>query len=200
MPQVGQDIPTATIVEWKKKANDPIEKGEVIAVVESDKAAFEIEAEQAGVLIETLYAEGDEVAVFEPIAYIGKPGESADPVVAPAEVAAQQPGQASSRGSVITDNESVSSPSDRIFVSPAARRLARDHQIEVLQLQGSGPNDRVVLRDVRAALDGCQLKTSSDSPGTSTTPPVITRPGSPQAWASTAVIMLVNHMGPPKLS
>ena len=54
MPQVGQDIATAKIVEWKKRENDPVEKGEVIAVVESDKAVFEVESEQAGGVAESL--------------------------------------------------------------------------------------------------------------------------------------------------
>ena len=75
MPQVGQDIETATIVDWIKKENDPIQKGDVIATVESDKATFDVEAYESGVLIKILYKEGDEVRVLTPIAYIGQPGE-----------------------------------------------------------------------------------------------------------------------------
>ena len=48
MPQVGQDIPRAKIIEWTKQVNDPVAKGEVIAVVESEKASFEVEADAAG--------------------------------------------------------------------------------------------------------------------------------------------------------
>ena len=75
MPQVGQDIETAIIVEWLKKENDPIQKGDVIATVESDKATFDVEAYESGVLLRILYNEGDEVRVLTPIAYIGQPGE-----------------------------------------------------------------------------------------------------------------------------
>ncbi len=75
MPQVGQDIKTARIVDWLKKENDPVQKGEVIAVVESDKAAFDVEAYSAGVLLKILHPAGEEVEVLTPIAYIGSPGE-----------------------------------------------------------------------------------------------------------------------------
>jgi pyruvate dehydrogenase E2 component (dihydrolipoamide acetyltransferase) len=77
MPQVGQDVPSATIVEWFKKENDPVLKGEVLCAVESDKATFEVEAEEAGVLLKILHPEGSEVAILQPIAHIGNRGESA---------------------------------------------------------------------------------------------------------------------------
>lgn len=70
MPQVGQDIETAVIVEWLKKEGDKIEEGDIVATVESDKATFEVEADDAGVLTKILYKEGDEAEVLKPIAYI----------------------------------------------------------------------------------------------------------------------------------
>ena len=79
MPQVGQDIKTARIVEWFKKENEEITKGEVIATVESDKAAFDVEAYTSGVLLKVLYTEGQDVEVLTPIAYIGQPGEQIGP-------------------------------------------------------------------------------------------------------------------------
>jgi len=75
MPQVGQDIKTGVIVEWFKKENDPIQKGEKIASVESDKATFDVEAYESGTLLKILHPEGAEVQVLTPIAYIGEPGE-----------------------------------------------------------------------------------------------------------------------------
>ena len=74
MPQVGQDIETAVITEWKVKEGDAVKVGDVIALVESDKAVFEVEAFEAGTIQKLLYKTGDEGKVFEPIAYIGKPG------------------------------------------------------------------------------------------------------------------------------
>ena len=75
MPQVGQDIPAGTVAEWLKQENDPVKQGEVIALVESEKAVFEIEAEADGVLLRILHDAGDEVPILEPIGYLGEPGE-----------------------------------------------------------------------------------------------------------------------------
>ena len=150
MPQVGQDIPTAIIVEWKKQANDPVAQGEVIAVVESDKATFEVEAEHAGVLLEVLHGEGDEVAVFAPIATIGQPGESADrvsqtladrnPNVAPATADSKDQAHAGQ----------AKTPDGLVFASPRARVLAREHDIVLRELSGTGPGGRIIERDVLA--------------------------------------------------
>ncbi len=70
IPELGADVSTARIVEWTKRPGEPIDEGEVILVVETDKAAFEIEAEASGVLAETLYAPGDEVPVLSAVGYI----------------------------------------------------------------------------------------------------------------------------------
>lgn len=78
MPQVGQDIKTGVIVEWRIKENDYVNKGDIVAVVESDKATFEVEAYESGVLLKILFEAGAEVNVLEPIAYLGEPGENVE--------------------------------------------------------------------------------------------------------------------------
>jgi len=75
MPQVGQDIPSAEIVQWVKKEGDTVAKGEEILVVESEKAAFSVEAEQSGVLLKILHSEGEVVPIFATLGYIGEQGE-----------------------------------------------------------------------------------------------------------------------------
>ena len=75
MPQVGQDIETGAIIEWRVRENDYINKGDIVAVVESDKATFEVEAYESGVLLKILHEAGAEVKVLDPIAYVGEPGE-----------------------------------------------------------------------------------------------------------------------------
>ena len=76
MPQISQDITTGKIVEWFKKENDPIEKGEVVCSVEGDKGVFEVEAEESGVLLKILHQVAEEVEVFKPIGYIGQAGDT----------------------------------------------------------------------------------------------------------------------------
>ena len=143
MPQVGQDIETATIVEWFKKENDPIQKGDIIATVESDKATFDVEAYGSGVLLKILYQEGAEVRVLCPIAFIGQPGEVAptdEPPIAPQTTS-------------VAANASTSTPEPKRErsdpkVSPSARRFAREKGIELRTVKGTGPGGRIIKKDV----------------------------------------------------
>ncbi|MGQ9590097.1 MAG: biotin/lipoyl-containing protein [Planctomycetota bacterium] len=77
VPELGEDVATATIVEWRKRPGEHVERGEVVLVVESDKAAFEIEAEVSGTLGEILEEAGAEVPVLAAVGYIDEsPGRS----------------------------------------------------------------------------------------------------------------------------
>ena len=78
MPQVGQDIETGTILEWRVKEGEYVNKGDIVATVESDKATFEVEAYESGVLLKILYGAGSEVKVLEPIAYLGESGQEVE--------------------------------------------------------------------------------------------------------------------------
>jgi len=153
MPQVGQDIPRAKIIEWTKQVNDPVAKGEVIAVVESEKASFEVEADAAGVLLRVLYAVGEEGEVLRPIAYIGEPGESFD------ESKAEETGEPASvvAAAVVEAAAAPTAPTDRLFVSPSARRIATEHRIDLSTLTGTGPGGRIVKADVLAAVEAAPV-------------------------------------------
>jgi pyruvate dehydrogenase E2 component (dihydrolipoamide acetyltransferase) len=143
MPQVGQDIETAIIVDWIKKENDPIKKGDIIATVESDKATFDVEAYESGVLIKILYKEGDEVRVLTPIAYIGQPGEKVVTDAPPADIPSTP----------TADNIAPSKAEPKIELrdpaaSPSARRLAREKGIDLKTVTGTGPGGRITKEDV----------------------------------------------------
>lgn len=145
MPQVGQDIETAIIVEWHKKENDTVNKGDVIATVESDKASFDVEAYESGVLLKRLYKEGQEVKVLTPIAYLGEPGESVEDVPSSPEVSQ----------TVVTPDSSVSTVSSekskknvKVIASPSARRLAKEKGINLKNVTGTGPEGRITRKDV----------------------------------------------------
>jgi pyruvate dehydrogenase E2 component (dihydrolipoamide acetyltransferase) len=152
MPQVGQDIPSAKVVQWLKQENDPVEKGEVVVVVESEKAAFEIEAEQSGVLLKILHQEDEDVEVFQPLAYIGQPGETVDEatLAAPPAVAAE-PEKTMQRPEAPTAQESpVADPPSRPKASPAARRLAKEKGVDLGRVTPTGPEGRILKQDVLA--------------------------------------------------
>ncbi|MCP4610584.1 MAG: 2-oxo acid dehydrogenase subunit E2 [Planctomycetes bacterium] len=143
MPQVGQDIETATIVDWIKKENDPIQKGDVIATVESDKAAFDVEAYESGVLLKILYKEGDEVKVLTPIAYIGQPGE---------KIAADTP-PTDTPSTPAVDNITPPTSEPKCehrgpVASPSAKRLAQEKSIDLKAVTGTGPGGRITKEDV----------------------------------------------------
>ncbi|UCE46268.1 MAG: 2-oxo acid dehydrogenase subunit E2, partial [Phycisphaerales bacterium] len=148
MPQVGQDIETAVIVEWLKKENDPVEKGDVIASVESDKATFDVEAYESGVLLKILHDEGAEVPVLTPIAYIGQPGEEvvADAPAAEASQAAANERKASSSAEPIHKRNSPAA-------SPSARRLANEKGIDLQAVTGTGPGGRITKENVLKVAD-----------------------------------------------
>lgn len=152
MPQVGQDIETATIVEWHKKENDMVNKGDIIATIESDKATFDVEAYDSGVLLKRLYEEGQEVKVLTPIAYLGRPGECVDEMPSSSEVS-QTAVTTDSSVSVVSSEKSKSN--NKVIASPSARRLAKEKGIDLKNVTGTGPEGRITREDVlKACNDG----------------------------------------------
>jgi len=149
MPQVGQDVETGVIVEWRVKENDRVEKGDVIALVESDKATFEVEAYESGTLLKILYNVGEEAKVLEPIAYIGQQGEKIE----------QQPEPASAEAAATTVSESSEDKTQisqslkaGVSVSPSAKRIALQHDIDLTKIKGTGPQGRITKQDVLDAI------------------------------------------------
>lgn len=148
MPQVGQDIPSARIIEWCKDEGEAVEAGEVVLVVESDKAAFEIEAEESGVLLKVLHDQDEEVEIFKPLGYIGRPGESIDEEPEEPDVpreATSRPAQTTAAGKRAEEKKT------RILASPSAKRLAKELRIDLVSIAGTGPGGRVTKDDVLAA-------------------------------------------------
>jgi pyruvate dehydrogenase E2 component (dihydrolipoamide acetyltransferase) len=157
MPQVGQDIKTARIVDWLKKENQEVKKGEVIAVVESDKAAFDVEAYTSGVLLKILHPEGHEVEVLTPIAYIGRPGERIEDGGQTVEDKAHKVEDATPESAirhVVTpgsDRGPQSAIGERLAASPSARRLAKEKRVDLATVTGTGPGGRITKEDILAA-------------------------------------------------
>ena len=147
MPQVGHNIPSARIIQWLKTEGQPVEKGETVLVVESDKASFEVEAEESGVLLRVLHQEGEEVEILKPLAYIGKPGETIEVEEAAAK---EQPPAEPPKATAAPTPEIMQKPG-RIFASPSARRLAEEMGIDLAQVEGTGPGGRIIKSDVLAA-------------------------------------------------
>ena len=151
MPQVGQDIETAVLSEWKVKKGDNIHKGDIIATVESDKAVFEVEAFEDGTILKLCYNEGDEGKVFEPIAFVGKAGEAVEETGGTTESAKPISPPETDLQKEYTDVWTP--PVSKIKASPSARRTARQYDIDLKELCGTGPDGRIIKRDILIAAE-----------------------------------------------
>jgi pyruvate dehydrogenase E2 component (dihydrolipoamide acetyltransferase) len=160
MPTLGLTMEEGTITEWLKQEGDLVAKDEPLFVVETDKAAMEVPAPASGVLSRIIAAVGATVAVREPIALIGDASQASAPAAATrvpsatadATTVAGAPARAPHR-----------QPDSRLRVSPAARRVARELGVDLNRLNGTGPEGRIVERDVRAATSPSQVPTAASA-------------------------------------
>jgi len=157
MPKLGFDMAEGLLVRWVKAEGEAVEKGEVLAEIETDKATVEVEAEAGGVVLKHLVTENTSVPIGAPITVIGEQGEEFD--IETVEVEKEAEGTALAEAatpSPIAVAEPASNGDGRlpagVRASPVARRLAEERGIELGSLSGSGPQGRIVKRDVEAAL------------------------------------------------
>ena len=160
MPGVAANATDAVLSEWQVAENTDFAEADAIATVETDKANVDIEAESAGVILKYLVAPGTTVEVGAPIALTGVPGETVSDinqalrdlgVVTEADVAGADAADSAVSVTVEThrSTESHLGPNgERLFVTPLVRRLAREAGIDLSQVVGSGPNGRIVKRDI----------------------------------------------------
>jgi len=150
LPRLGQGMESGTVTKWLKNEGDAVEKGEPLYEIDTDKVTQEVESDFAGVLLKIALPEG-EAPVGQTIAFIGEPGEEVS-VEAPA---APEPEKVSD--TVVSDTPVAAPPAPpttsngRIKASPLARRLARERGIDIATLQGTGPDGRIVAKDVEGA-------------------------------------------------
>ena len=156
MPQMGYDMREGTVVRWYKQEGETVDRGEVIADIETDKATVEFEAYTGGVLGRIVAQEGIAVPVGNLIAIITDPGEAVPDVeaVAPAPAAAPPaaptapaPAAAPSAPPAVPAPPSADG---QVRASPIARRLARERGIDIALVTGTGPNGRITERDIES--------------------------------------------------
>ena len=155
MPKYGLQQDEGTIVEWRKKEGDRVEKGEILLELETDKALFEYESPESGFLRKITAEEGAVVPVLSVIAVLtDAPDEPFDFIDAPpAAPAAPEPERK-------PESEPAPQPGTQIRCSPAARRRARELGIDLAFVIGTGPGGRIVDADIetaRAALERAPL-------------------------------------------
>ena len=177
MPKLGFDMAEGVLVRWVKNIGESINKGDVLAEIETDKATVEVESPASGVVLQFIVEAGDVVPVNAPIAVVGAEGEkvsdqlsvSSDKKVDEKPAAQPQPTTAPvTQTATPTDNSSVKA-------SPLAKKIARDNNVNLSAIQGSGPNGRIVRKDVEAALSSGKTFDVRPSTPVSTAPITISR-------------------------
>jgi 2-oxoisovalerate dehydrogenase E2 component (dihydrolipoyl transacylase) len=161
MPQLGETVTEGTVARWLKQPGDNVEKYEAFVEVSTDKVSADVPSPVAGTLRELIVAEGETVPTGAPIAVIDEVGAvstvgggAPSPFAAP--VATESAREAVAPAAVVPPPGSArnGSTANGARVSPAARRLAREHAVDVAAISGTGAHGRVTAADIVAAASG----------------------------------------------
>jgi pyruvate dehydrogenase E2 component (dihydrolipoamide acetyltransferase) len=151
LPKLGQTMEDGSIIEWFKQEGDPVKRGEAIFTVESDKATLEVEAPGRGYLRKVLVPAGQAVPVLTVVALMTR---TADESLE--DYALETPTEAPAAGSTAPEPAAVKietkPATGRIFSSPRARKMAREKNVDLALVSGTGPSGRIVESDVVAYL------------------------------------------------
>jgi pyruvate dehydrogenase E2 component (dihydrolipoyllysine-residue acetyltransferase) len=179
MPALSPTMEKGNLTRWLKKEGDKIKSGDVIAEIETDKATMEYEATDDGTLAKIVVPEGtQDVAVNSVIAVLAGEGEDVKAAASAAKSAPQSapkpaatpapklaaekpapvPAPSAPKAASAQAPAKVSHGSNRVFSSPLARRLAKESNIDLNRVQGSGPHGRVIARDIEQAKAGKGLR------------------------------------------
>jgi pyruvate dehydrogenase E2 component (dihydrolipoamide acetyltransferase) len=179
MPRLSDSMEEGTILRWLKSPGDPVELGEELVEIETDKANMVYEADAGGTLIEVVASEGDTLPIGEVIARVGEPGESVSdgdgtgggggghresPSPVPGSAASREPRvpapdplpaptpSTSEAPAAVQPQPTAPTGDGRVKASPLARRIARERGLDLAGLAGSGPGGRIVKADVERAI------------------------------------------------
>jgi pyruvate dehydrogenase E2 component (dihydrolipoamide acetyltransferase) len=150
MPALEMAQDTGKLVSWRKKEGESVAKGEILLEVETDKAVVEVEALADGVLGGVKAQPGDVIPVGQTIAWLLAPGESAPLGDSPTKAAAEsaRPVSASGVGAAAQAAKPPAAPAGPVRISPKARRLAKEHNVDIGALRGSGPDGEILAADI----------------------------------------------------
>jgi 2-oxoglutarate dehydrogenase E2 component (dihydrolipoamide succinyltransferase) len=149
VPQLGESVVEARVARWLKKEGDRVEVGDPVVELETEKIDLEVSAERAGVIASIKRQEGEDVKIGELLAVLDESGAAAGGggKNAPATAAAAPAGAAK-----VPAEPAQATASDAPKATPTARRMAKDHDVDLAAVQGSGSGGRVMKQDVRGAM------------------------------------------------
>jgi len=205
MPQMGESIAEGTIVRWIKQVGDSVDRDEPLFEISTDKVDAEIPAPAAGVLTEIKVPAGETVAVNEVVATIADPSEVARPAAAPSEAAAATasaqpqadgagPAQkkvpptprANGREAAPPAQAAPAAPTGQDEIrrqrsSPLVRRIAREHNVDISQIHGSGLGGRVTKHDILGYIESGEAARRAAAAPAETAPRAAARAAAPEA-------------------
>lgn len=164
MPQLGLTMEEGTIGKWIKQEGDKVNVGDILVEITTDKLSSEIESEVEGVLLKIVAQEGEDIPVKGLIAIIGEEGENVDAPQAPK--AAEEPKLEETSKVVEATKAASVTETGRVKASPLAKKIAADLGVDLTKIVGSGPNGRIVQKDVLAAEAEPQVQESVVAPAT----------------------------------
>ena len=147
MPQLGLTMTEGTVSKWLKQVGDEVQAGDLLVEVSTDKITNQIEASISGVLLKIVVQEGQVVPVKSVLAYIGEMGEKVDETEAVSAEGEEEVVPPEVKREEIQKSGSVT-PTDRVKISPRARKMAAERGIAAGEIIGTGPDGRIVARDV----------------------------------------------------
>jgi len=187
MPSLGADMDAGTLVEWNVKPGDTVKRGDIVAVVETQKGAIEVEIFETGTVSKLLVEEGTTVPVGTPLAEIegagAKPAETPAPTPAPTQAPTAEPKpeptpvptHAPTPAPTSAPTSAPTEPPVKVGekpISPAARKLAGEKGIDISKLKGSGPEGAIIYADVEAVAGlAPKQPTATPRPSTPSTHP-----------------------------
>jgi len=151
MPKQGQSVETCIITKWFKDKGDMVSAGDLLFSYETDKASFDLESPVDGILLDVFFSDGSEVPVLVNVAVIGKNGE---------ETQSFNQGLSLNKNEVKVDvkvekkadNTPQLATDSRIRISPKAKKMAHEKGVNINSLTGSGPNGRIIARDLEKGI------------------------------------------------
>jgi pyruvate dehydrogenase E2 component (dihydrolipoamide acetyltransferase)/2-oxoglutarate dehydrogenase E2 component (dihydrolipoamide succinyltransferase) len=166
IPKLGMMMKQATLVEWKAKEGEKIEKGSLVLAIEAEKTGFEIQAESSGFL-HILVEEGSEVPVLRVVGMIAETKEELESLQKepPKEIyttmpEAKEPPRAEEiTGVVGTVATATRADGERIAISPLARKMAQEHKLDITKIVGTGPEGRITKDDIEREIEAKKKET-----------------------------------------
>lgn len=164
MPKAGITVESCIIGTWEKKVGDEVKVGDILFTYETDKATFECESTEEGTLLEIFFQEGDEVECLVNVCAVGAPGEdcsSLRPSGSAETAVAEEAPKAAETVAAPALTESTAVEGETSAISPRAKKLADRAGVDATLATPTGPNGRIIERDVREIMNNAPAKVSA---------------------------------------